>query len=174
MAQTLNASSLGWQLKRNEKRCDHVWYLYISFAAFHIFSFDRLMNWVNVKVDNTVLLSHTSLQVLKRKWQILSCIISCMILSLERLCRNAYPTYPHIKMNKCHTRTENKSLKLHSEIVLLTKTISLPSVWNVGCMFRSLHNQETISSFNSARLLWNEVTFFHWRPSIWITGCEWS
>jgi len=54
-------------------------------AAFHIFSFDRLMNWVNGKADNIVLLSHTSLQVLKRKGQILSRIISCMILSPEAL-----------------------------------------------------------------------------------------
>jgi hypothetical protein len=138
------------------------------FAALHIFSFDRLMNWVNGKVDNIVLLSHTSLQVLKRKGQILSCII------LERLCRNVYPTYQHTKMNTCHTRTKNKSEKLFSEIVLLTKTISWPSVWNLGHMFDSLHSQETISSFNSVKLLWNEVTFIHWRRSIWIRGCETS
>jgi len=127
--------------------------IYMScFAALHIFSFDRLMNWVNGKVGNTVSLSHTSLLVLKRKWQILSWIISCIILSLSSLCRNVYPTYQHTKMNTCHTRTENKSEKLFGEIVLLTKTISWPSAWNLGRMFRSLHSQETISSFNSAKL----------------------
>jgi len=121
-------------------------------AASHIFSFDRLMNWVNGKADNTVLLSHTSLQVLKRKRQIVSCIISCMI-TLQRLCRNVYPTYAHTKMHTCHTRTENKSEKLFSEIVLLKKTISWPSIWNFGLMFRSPHNHETIPSFYSATLL---------------------
>jgi hypothetical protein len=68
MAQTLNTSIVGYVIKNEMRKDLTTFVIYTSrFPALHVFSFYRLMNWVNAKVDNIVLLSHTSLQVLKRK-----------------------------------------------------------------------------------------------------------